>query len=164
MSRSTITSLILAIALTFVVGTEAFAQDSSAQEPAAAPLIEFRIASTSPGPGRHRMKITKPESKTVYVPDSSFITDTDIAHVQSYPAPDGLELVVQMTPEGSERFWKVLSSHIHAVLAIMVDSRLAGAPIILSPVSGNRLPIAVFLPRPAARDLAAKVAARWPEQ
>lgn len=164
MPRTTITSLTLAVALTFAVGPEAFAQDSSAHEPAGAPLIDFRIASYSPGPGRQPMTATKPKTETVYVSDSSIITDKDMTDIRSYPDSDGLSLHVRLTPEGRSRLLKATSSHIDEPIAILVGSRVADAPVVKTPVGTPSLMVKLYLPEAVASDLASKIAAHWPEQ
>lgn len=163
MLRTATKSLILAIVLTLFASLEVFAQEKSPQEPSTRPTIEFRIASTSPAAGRRPMKLTAQDT-TFYVSDSSFLTDEQIVDVRSVSTAEGLVLHVQLTPEGSSRMAKAISSHVGDRGAMIVDSRLLSAPLIVGRVGPNTTFTAfLLLPKDVAREVAASIATRWPK-
>jgi preprotein translocase subunit SecD len=162
MLRTATKSLILTVVLTLFASLEVFAQEKSPQELSTRPTMELRIASTSPAAGRRPMKIPAQDT-TFYVSDSSFVSDKQIVDVRSDSTAEGLVLHVQLTPEGSSRMAKATSSHVGERGALIVDSRLLSAPLIVQRVEPTRFTAFLPLPKDVAREVAATIATRWPQ-
>ena len=153
MPRTAIKQFILAFGLTLSAALGACASG---------PMIDWRIASTSPATGWEPMTLAA-EDTTYYVSDSSILSDADIAGVQSKIIAKGLLLDIQLTPEGSSRFEKGTSSHIDDRVAIIVDSRFINAPIIKTPITTDKITVPLLLSGEASKEVAAALAARWPK-
>lgn len=127
------------------------------------PVIDWRIASTSPAAGWEPMTLAANDT-TYYVSDSSILSDADIAGVQSKIVDTGLLLDIQLTPEGSSQFEKATASHIDDRVAVIVDSRFINAPIIKTPMPTEKITMLLPLSADASKEVAAALAARWPTQ
>lgn len=163
MSRTIIDALLLALVLTVSAGSPAFAQKATASGDSTGRLIEFRIAGTSPATGRQPMKLPDTDS-TVYVADSSFLSDADIVDVRSSQSGERLVLQIELTPDGSSQLASATSSHIGEPLAVLVGSRLITAPVIRTPIGRHGGVITLAVPKEAASEVAATIGKRWPER
>ncbi|HET7551319.1 MAG TPA: hypothetical protein VFK04_08510 [Gemmatimonadaceae bacterium] len=126
------------------------------------PMIDWRIASTSPAKGWEPMKLAAADT-TYYVSDSSILSDADITDVQSKIIDKGLLLDIHLTPEGKSRFEKGTSSHIDDRVAIIMNSRFINAPIIKTPMTTDKITMLVPLSEADSKEMAAALTARWPK-
>lgn len=71
---------------------------------------------------------------------------------------------LQLTQEGSSRMSEATSGHVGDRIAVMVDSRLVAAPLILQRVETTEFTLVLLLPKDVAQEVAATLATRWPRR
>lgn len=152
MPKTAIKPFVLPFVLALAAGLGACASE---------PTIAFRIASTSPTADRHPMKLVAQDS-TFYVADSIVISDNELADVRVARSDPFLVLRIQLTGEGQSRLGAATSSHIGERLALVIDSRLLAAPLIVEGVAGRDLTAGFKAPKDVEDEIAAIVEKRWP--
>jgi len=134
------------------------------QEPSAhPPLIQLRLARETPAPG---FALTKSlADSTLYVASRVILEDAGIQQARTSPTTDGVVLTIHVTPQAATRLTESFKGHIGWRLAILVNGQLNGAGVIKQELrisAENPATLAIHLPRAAADEFAAAVAARWP--
>jgi hypothetical protein len=140
------------------------AQGSGGNVPRAEPIIELRLAQEAPAPGFVRMEFLGRKGG-VYVAERGIVSDDGIEQIHVQRGAGGLLLDVHFSPEGAARLVEATKGGVGQHLAVLAKSRLAGASPIVAPltVAGRRVTIGLTLPSSAAEEIAASIAARWPQ-
>lgn len=133
------------------------------------PLLEIRSARDDSVNNHVRMETAglrnSAERKgAVYVSASPIVSDEDVEDIRMEWTDIGLQLVVRFTPDAAFRLVESTKAPSGLQLAVLVDSRLANVVPIHSPMAaGRRVYIGLEVPDDVARELAAKIAERWPQ-
>lgn len=164
MSRLTILGIHVT-ALAVLLGVESDAQQG-ATPPGTAPILDIRLASTTPVAGFTRMA-DPDEDRDVYVAPGSLLTDIDVQHAHGKPVPDGAVVAIRLSPEAAARLREATSNAIGQHLAVLANGRLASVGLIVSAVPSDRnrdhqVTVGLTLPGDVADEVLARVAARWP--
>jgi preprotein translocase subunit SecD len=126
--------------------------------------IELRIAKNVPAPGLIAAAVYD-EGDTVYLDSAVQLANAQIARVDTVMQPHGLVLGLWLTEEGATRISNATAEHIGDRLAVLINSEVASAPLILEASdSTTKIPLHVGLQlRPEyARQLAEAVSKTWP--
>lgn len=113
--------------------------------------FELRIAETQSNPGLQEMILYNSGEK-FYIGDSVFLSEkhiraTDIIEWQSRP-----QIMVGLTPEGTEIFHKFTANNVGRSAAMLIDGRLISAPRINAPIpTGTLLIVGLFSHEEAVR-------------
>ena len=84
------------------------------------------------------------------------------ARVDDRPAYGGPVVYVVLTDVGKRRFAEVTTKHVHKKLGIVLNGRLASAPIVNEPILGGSLEISGNFTRTVAANLVARFNASTP--
>ena len=154
-------------ACAFGPGSRPGSERAATPEPAAAPIIELRLARDTPAPGfiRASPAFASPEDpEVVYMAETAIVSDADMEHIDADVVPGrGLGLWLQLTPEGAARLSRLTRENIGERLAVLLDSELMITPVIASEVGGGTMHL-THLPAEFAERMAARIAERWPER
>jgi hypothetical protein len=143
---------------------EIVAQSSGGQGAQPAPIIELRLAREASAPGFVRMEFLA-QRGGVYVAKGSILSDDDIKHIHVERTAKGLLLDVHYSPEAGARLREATAESVGRLhIAVLIKSRLAIAAPIMSPAGAlGQVTISLDLPPKSAEEIAASIAARWPQ-
>jgi len=156
-----VTLSVRAVGAALALWGTACAQDPEAHRP----LIEVRLAREQPAPGFTFMEGVAPNGGW-YVQERVIVSDGDVQEASASRTPTGLVLDIRLTREAASRLSGVARQHTGSHLAVVIDGRLVETAPIVGSFSGaphERVQIGVDLPEAAAQQIAAAVAARWPQ-
>jgi hypothetical protein len=164
MPRSAPFTLAAAALIALSTAGETLAQGSGGQVAQREPIIQLRFAQDAPALGFVRMEFLAQKGSR-YVAERSIVSDDGIERVYVEPTADGLVLDVHFSPEAAARLVDAAREGVGRLqIAVLVKSRLAAAAPIVGPLStGRRVAIGVELPRNSVDEIAASIAARWPQ-
>jgi hypothetical protein len=143
---------------------ETLAQSAGGQVAQQQPIIELRLAREAPAPGFVRMEFLGRQGG-VYVAERSIVSDDGIEKVGIHPRADQLLLDVHFAPAAAARLSEATREGVGRLqIAVLIESRLAAAAPIASPVGAlGRVTIGLELPPRSIEAVAARIAARWPQ-
>jgi len=147
--------------------TLALCIDAMAQAlPSDSPIIQFRIAKTTAGPGFPLHESLGDTS--FFVNDTVVLSDPDIESARAYPTKDAaghpsVVISVHLTTQAAARLAGVTKKHVGDRMAMFLDRQFVGAPLIMTEIDGGGS-FQIEAGQPAQPDrIAAAVAARWPD-
>jgi preprotein translocase subunit SecD len=141
------------------LATQGLAQGTGAHHS----IIQLRLARERPESGFVLTKSTA--DSNLYVAPLVIVDDADIVQARTTSTTDGCVLTIRLRPAAATRLHEVTKAHIGERLAVFINEQLNGAGVIREPLHiGVERPVnvAVHLPKVAADEFAAAVAARWP--
>jgi preprotein translocase subunit SecD len=102
---------------------------------AAAVRFEVRLAETTPSSDQ-REAVVSASSRRIYLNEQAIVTNADIASAVVVPGNSSSEFSVEVTftPEGAGKMRRATEDHIGEPLAILIDGRVALAPMIRSAI------------------------------
>jgi preprotein translocase subunit SecD len=102
---------------------------------AAAVRFEVRLAETTPSSDRHEAVVAA-SSRRIYLDEQAIVTNADIASAVVVPGDSSSEFSVEVTftPEAADKMRRATEDHIGEPLAILIDGRVALAPVIRSAI------------------------------
>jgi hypothetical protein len=102
---------------------------------AAAVRFEVRLAETTPSSDR-REAVVAASNRRIYLDEQAVVTNADIARTEVVPGDSSSEFSVEVTftPEGADKMRRATADHIGEPLAILIDGRVALAPVIRSAI------------------------------
>jgi preprotein translocase subunit SecD len=101
--------------------------------------FELRLASHQKVEGWEMVPGPGPEKTTVWISPEVALSNRDVARAYPSRTLDGKPCVgVFLTEEGALKFARLTKSHVHELLAIMIDGRVTMAPIINSEIIGGQ--------------------------
>jgi preprotein translocase subunit SecD len=103
----------------------------------AAVRFEVRLAQDQPVPGLVVAHV--PDSdRLIYLNPEIVVSNEDIA--QSWVVDDGsgrFGVAIELLPSGAERMRQATEAHVGRPMAVLIDGRVAMAPLVRSPISGS---------------------------
>src|SRR5262245_32739616 len=103
----------------------------------AAVRFEVRLAETQPAPGLIVARVAESD-RLIYLHPELIVTNDDIA--QSWvvqDGPDRFNIAVEFLEAGAERMRQATSAHVGRPVAILIDGRVAIAPVVRSAISNS---------------------------
>jgi preprotein translocase subunit SecD len=164
MQRSILSTSSAALMLSVSTACATLAQTSGGSVAPERAILQVRLAQEAPGSGFvFREFVGRPGG--VYVAERTIVSDDGIERVRVRRTATGLLLRVYFSPEGAARLAEATKAAVGRQLALLANSRLAVSSPIVSPTApaDNAVTIVLQLPPEAAREVAASIAARWPE-
>ena len=122
------------------------------------PIIELRIAVTSPKPGYAPRKLA---DSTFYVSDSVLFSDVDIERADTLWSEGILSVSFRLTSEAAARMGAITKDHVGDRVAVFFNGEFSAATPLVSPIDSRRGQMQTLGP-PKAQALAAQIVARWP--
>jgi len=144
-------SLFLSLCALLALGGGIRAQDAHY------PIIELRIARTTPTPGYAARRLA---DSTFYVSDTMLVSDSLIEDADTSSWQGGLIVHIRLKPEAASRVAAATKNHVRDRMAIFLAGEFTAAVIIVDPIQGQGLQLELG---PAERGgrLAAAISARW---
>jgi hypothetical protein len=107
---------------------------------AAAVRFEVRLATMTPAADR-REALVATSGQHLDLDDDAIVTNADIASTEVVPGESSSEFSVEVTftPEGAGKMRRATDDHIGEPLAILIDGRVALAPVIRSAIDTSAL-------------------------
>lgn len=124
-----------------------------------APLIELRLVHDDPVEGTLEVEHG---GETLYVEREPLLSDADFQAVRPSVRDGELFLDMEVNAESAERLVAATGANIGRRMALLLESRIAAAPVIRSPI-GARGQAAIRLPPGEAERVAERIRTRWPE-
>jgi hypothetical protein len=103
----------------------------------AAVRFEVRLAETQPAPGLIVARVAESD-RLIYLHPELVVTNDDIA--QSWvvqDGPDRFNIAVEFLEVGAERMRQATSAHVGRPVAVLIDGKVAIAPIVRSAISNS---------------------------
>jgi hypothetical protein len=102
---------------------------------AAAVRFEVRLAGTTPSSDR-REAVVAASSRRIYLDEQAIVTNADIARADVVSGGSAAEFNIEVTftSEGADKMRRATEDHIGEPLAILIDGRVALAPVIRSAI------------------------------
>ena len=122
------------------------------------PIIELRIAVTTPKPGYAPRKLA---DSTFYVSDSVLFSDVDLERADTLWSEGTLSVSFRLTSAAAARLGAMTKDHVGDRVATFFNGEFAAAVPLVSEISSRRGQMQVFGP-PKALPIAAQIVARWP--
>jgi preprotein translocase subunit SecD len=149
-------ALVFTIALLAV--SEARAQATIRRD--TAPLIALRMAYPDSAVDRERYSLG---DSTVFLSRTVLLTDSDLVAVEPIDGRTGtLFLRLSCGPAADQRLRKALGEHVGHHLAVVIEDRIASAPVIQSPIGCIGVDITTRRRGSEAARLRSLVEERWP--
>jgi hypothetical protein len=107
----------------------------------AAPVrFEVRLAETTPAANRLAAVIAA-SGQHIYLEGDAIVTNADIARADVVPGGSAAEFSIEVTftPEGADKIRRATEDHIGEPLAILIDGRVAIAPVIRGTIDTSAL-------------------------
>jgi preprotein translocase subunit SecD len=125
---------VLAVIFTTALTTAGLSGDQTGKH-----TFELRLASHEKVEGWEMVPGPGPEKIPVWISPEVTLTNRDIARAYPSRTLDGKPCVgVFLTEEAALKFARLTKSHVHELLAIMIDGRVTMAPIINSEIIGGQ--------------------------
>lgn len=107
---------------------------------AAAVRFEVRLAETTPSANRHEAVVAA-SGRRIYLDEQAVVTNADISSTDVVPGDSASEFSVEVTftSEGADKMRRVTADHIGEPLAILIDGRVALAPVIRSAIDTSAM-------------------------
>jgi len=106
--------------------------------------VEFRRAETKPTEGYTEAMVEDSREK-IYIAKKSEVTNTDVAEAKADKDPRGnqaIELI--LTKEGSKRLEAQTGAQIGKPIAILLNGKVVGAPVVRATVTGRAMIMGTF--------------------
>ena len=133
--------------------------------PVPPPILELRLASDKQAPGFSvRRELASGDQPSVFfLASDNVVSDADIVRARTRPAPDGIEVEVQLSDAAAARLRETTANNIGKYLAVLANGRLTAPATIMGSVpTRNTVTLGLNLPATAADSVRSRVAARWP--
>ncbi len=174
MSPSMLWLLVTVALLVIAKGDQAHAQASGTRAAQQQPIIEVRYGRDTPAPGFAYMAGVFGNHRGAYVARDNIVSDAGIERVYAERTAEGLMLDVELSKEASARWESAIKSVGAMKMALLIKSRLVSVVPVASPPAGSsrvagpeaerrRITIDLDLPASFAAEVAASIAARWPQ-
>jgi preprotein translocase subunit SecD len=128
---------VLAVFFTTAITTAALSGDQTGKH-----TFALRLASHQKVEGWEMVPGPGPEKTPVWISPEVALTNRDVARAYPSRTLDGKPSVgVFLTEEGAVKFARLTKSHVHELLAIMIDGRVTMAPKIRQEITGGEVMI-----------------------
>jgi preprotein translocase subunit SecD len=129
------------------------------------PLLEFRLADATQGPGlteRHESH-RDDQPRVLFVASTAVVSDTDLVGARTSPARDGLVVEITLSEAAAARMRAATANNPGKYLAVFARGRLSGAAVVATTIPlRTSATVGLTLPPAAADSLRRLVADRWP--
>ena len=154
-TRRALPGLVLILAAACASGTPKRVPSASAS-----PIFELRIAHRDSSTDRDRHQLG---DTTYYLARTILLSEADIVSANPYIAQTGeLQVDVVYTRSAADRLRSGLTPHIGGMLALLMESRLRLVVFIQGAISSGFVTMNTGVTGSEAKQLAARVRARWP--
>ncbi len=146
------------------IPSESRAQTSARKSAGTESVIQFRFAEDSAGPGVEEVQWLTREGR-LYVSAEPILSDSGIEHVDVHSMAEGLMLCLYLFKHARAPVREATGQGIGRQLAALINGRVVSVARVMSAIGGApALSMGVYAPRRIADEIAASVAAQWPQR
>jgi preprotein translocase subunit SecD len=124
--------------------------------------MEIRAGYPEPGAGLTAFVVAGSRQK-IFLRDEVLLTESAVKGTRVLLTGGTPQIELTLTEEGARRFAEITAANVGRNLAILVDGRVVCAPVVRTPISGNRVVISGPFTRTEAEAIAAGLVRRPPE-
>ena len=132
-------------------------QRTANSEPVGLIEFELRLAEPKPSPGLTAVK-RGDSPDTIYVSATPVVTNEDIVGARVVDVDGRFAIGLEFTSKAAERLRAATASHVGKPIAIMINGRVASAPVLTAPISDSAM-ISGSFTRKEAEELVSRFSA-----